>query len=512
MKDASKQRSSLFPPPVGWLPILVALAVVTVASVAAFVPQYGNRQIVGTSSSSNGTTDTGGGTDAGATPAPGSGQGHAVTSGGAAVAQQSQHAGSGPGGAGSSGDCAHGRNAGATDTGVTGSEIKIASTVVTTGIGSGFLGEAVQGMRAAINKVNQAGGICGRHVSLSTVNDGWEGPAGATAISNYINSGNVFALVGEPDSEGLQAATIAGTIDRASIPVVGTDGMLRSQYNDPWIWPVAASTVTNMHVVAQYAKQHGAHKVAIVYDNVYKFGQEGAGAFKAEVQRLAGSTLGMGSTCEQGFCGIDPGSSDYSTEVTSFNKFCTSSSSTGKCDIVVMLLEPQPMTKWMQNEQNCSCSWYGTLMGGEPLFDDNLANTCAQDCAGMVVWTGYKPDIQPFDSEPAVYTYAQSLKATCPSCDPHNEFTEGAYLGTQLFIAACQKVGASLTRAALQKTLNTETFDLGLSQPLHYGSALPHLANIQMAAFSDNATGSFNGWGYMRTGFISDPAPGQDLR
>jgi ABC-type branched-subunit amino acid transport system substrate-binding protein len=169
------------------------------------------------------------------------------------------------------------------------------------------------------------------------------------------------------------------------------------------------------------------------------------------------------------------------------------------------------METWMKDEENCNCTWYHTLMGGEPLFDDNLANTCAQSCAGMMVWTGYKPVIQPFDGEPAVYSYAQTLKATCPSCDPHNEFTEGAYLGTQLFLTACQRVGSNLTRDALRSELNSDTFDLGLSQPLHYGSNPTHLANTSMAAFADNATGTFNGWSYMRTGFLQDPAPGQDL-
>jgi ABC-type branched-subunit amino acid transport system substrate-binding protein len=367
-------------------------------------------------------------------------------------------------------------------------------------------------MKAAISRVNSAGGICGRTVLLDSVNDGWDGPTGSSDIAKFIGSGNVFALVGEPDSEGLDAAVRALSIDHAGIPVVGTDGMLRSQYNDPWVWPVAASTVTNMHIIAQYALQHGAKRVGIVFDDKYKFGLEGAGAFKAEVERLNHGTLGMGSDCSSGFCGVSPDSTDYSTSVQAFNRSCTAQSGHDKCDIVVMLLEPQPMETWMKDEENCSCTWYGTLMGGEPLFDDNLAGTCGQDCANMTVWTGYKPDVQPFDGETPVYTYAHDLASVCPSCDPHNEFTEGAYLGTELFIAACQKVGSNLTRLTLQQELNTDTFDLGLSQPLHYGAGLPHLANTQMAAFRDNASGTFNGWSYLSTGFVKDPHPGADLQ
>lgn len=500
---SSERERGVFPPRLSWLPIIVSVVVLSLASAVAMVPQYATHQVFGGPGGNagggiaNSTADQGSASAAGGpAPAGGSGRGSTAFRGGTTT--------------GSAGDCAKGNNAGATDVGVTAKSIHIATTDVTTGVGAGFLGQAVQGMKAALAQVNQAGGICGRQIVLDSINDGWDGPTGATDISNYINSGNVFALVGEPDSEGLDQAVSSGMIDRAKIPVVGTDGMLASQYNDPWIWPVAASTVTNMHIAAEYAvKRAGAKRVGIVFDSHYKFGKEGAAAFKAEVQRVAGSSLGMGDTCASGFCGVSPDATDYSTEVTGFNKACAGGT---RCDVVVMLLEPKPMQTWMKDEENCACTWYGTLMGGEPLFDDNLASNCGQNCAGMIVWTGYKPDIQPFDGESAVYTFAQGLHRVCPTCDPHNEFTEGAYLGTRLFIAACEKVGSNLTRAALRDVLNRETFDLGLSQPLHYGTGLPHLANTSMAAFSDNSGGTFNGWAYRSTGFLPDPAPGQDLR
>jgi len=505
MKQTETRRGGAFPPSVGWVPICVGLVAVTVASALAFIPQYATHQVLGVSSA-NGTNDGGSNANAGTTGTQGT-SGHAIVG-------NSGTGGSGPVGAvgGSTSDCAHGHNAGPTDVGVTATVIHIATTDVTTGIGSGFLGQAVNGMKAAIARKNQAGGVCGRRIALDSVNDGWDGPTGANDISKYIGSGNVFALVGEPDSEGLDAAVRAGSIDHAGIPVVGTDGMLRSQYTDPWVWPVAASTVTNVHIVAQYAVQHRAKRVGIVYDAKYKFGQEGAAAFKAEVQRLSGGTLGMGGDCSTGFCGVSPDATDYSTDVQAFNKACTPQSDHDKCDVVVMLLEPQPMGTWMKDEEPCNCTWYGTLMGGEPLFDDNLASTCGQDCANMTVWSGYKPDIQPFDGETPVYTFAHDLSSTCPSCDPHNEFTEGAYLGTELFIAACEKVGSNLTRAALRQELDTDTFDLGLSEPLHYGPGLPHLANTRMVAFQDNAAGSFNGWSYLSTGFVPDPDAGKDLQ
>ena len=502
---AKSSRSGAFPPPLGWIPVGIALLVVTAASVATFVPQYASHQVFGVAD--NGQTGGPGIADTNGQSGTEGKQGKTVLSGGSKGAGVKGNAQP----TGGTDDCVHGRNAGATDKGVTATSIHIATTDVTTGIGSGFLGQAVEAMRGAIDQQNRAGGICGRHITLDSINDNWDRVQGATDIGNYISSGNVFALVGEPDSEGLDAASSSGSIDRAGIPVVGTDGMLKSQYNDPWIWPVAASTVTNMHIAADYAyKQLKAHRVGIVFDSVYKFGKEGAAAYAAQVQRSAKSTLGMDISrgCAGGYCGVSPSSTDYSSQIHDFNQYCAGAN---KCDVVVMLLEPDPMLNWMSGEANCGCTWYSTLMGGEPLFDDVLASNCAASCSNMMVWTGYKPDIQPFDGETPIYTYARALHSVCNNCDPHNEFTEGAYLGTELFIAACQKVGPSLTRGALQQALDSGVFDLGMSTPLRYGTRLPHLANISMTAYRANVSGSFNGWSYLNTGFISDPAPGQDM-
>ncbi|HXA28691.1 MAG TPA: ABC transporter substrate-binding protein [Candidatus Angelobacter sp.] len=509
-------KRGLFPPRMGWVPLIVALAAVTVASIWAVSPQFSN-QIVG---AVNGQAGTG--------PAAGPTAGAVADGGPSAAAQVGGPAGVAGGQAGKVGpgqqnvaggaQCAAGKNGGSTGApGVSGTSINIASTIVTTGEGSGFLGEAVSGMQAAINEANNAGGVCGRRISLSTVNDDWNPTTGQTDIANFINQGNVFALVGEPDSEGLGAAIDSGAIGRAQIPVVGTDGMLKDQYNQQWVWPVAASTVSNMHIAAQYAVQKwNAKHVGIVFDTSYKFGKEGAAAFDQEMKRLTGSDINGyaqnadGNSCVQAYCGIQTnGQTDFSSAIHTLNSACN------PCDAVMMLLEPKPMETWMQADSpaNCGCTWYKHLAGGEPLFDDNLGSTCGGNCSAMTVFTGYHPAIQPFDAEKPVYTYAQSLRSVCPSCDAHNEFTEGAYLGTKLFIEACKQVGPNLTRDALRQVLNSATFDLGLTNPLRFGNN-QHLANTSMAGFADNAppNGSFNGWNYLATGFLNDPAPGQDMQ
>ncbi|MGI8609333.1 MAG: ABC transporter substrate-binding protein [Candidatus Dormibacteria bacterium] len=506
-------QSQAFPPGYGWVALTVAVVAALIMSAVAVVPNFGERVVAvnGPSGSANGgTSTTQGGPASGTTNGTTGTSGTSGTSGGAATSGGLAGGAATSGGlAGGSGpgspqgfQCAPGRNGGATDAGISATEIHVASTIVTSGPGAGFLGEAADGMQAAINQVNNAGGICGRRVTITTINDGWNGPTGAGYINNFIQSKQVFALVGEPDSEGLDAAKKNGSIDNAGIPVVGTDGMLKSQYQDSWIWPVAASTVTNMHIIAKHAHDNGAKKFGIVYDSLYKFGLEGAAAFKAEVGRVGGQAPGTG--CAQGFCGISPDQTDYSTSIQQFNSYCAA------CDAVVLLLEPQPAETWMRAEANvATSSWAKTLYGGEPLFDDQVGAACGDPCNHMIVWTGYKPAIQPFD-DGAVATYCQALRSVRPQDDCHNEFTEGAYIGTQLFIKAALLAGPNLTRANLKQALDTMTFQSGMASDMHWGSN--HLANLTMAAFGDNFSGSFNGWNYLQSGFLPDPAPGSDMQ
>jgi ABC-type branched-subunit amino acid transport system substrate-binding protein len=509
-----------FPPGAGWLPLTVAVAVVGVIAGLGFTPRFENKTVgvVGTTAGPNTTAlpgqptpDSGSQDNTGATDITGGG-GTSAHGGGPQAVQAGAI------------DCAHGRNGGNITGGVTKDTITIATTDVTSGVGKDFLGQATHGMQAAIDQINRAGGICGRHINLKPpVNDGWSRRDGQNDIEGFIHEGDVFALVGEPDSEGLAGAIESGDIDNARIPVVGTDGMLADQYEDPWVWPVAASTVSNMHIVVKYALDHGwaqnAKDFAIIYDTKYKFGSEGATAFDQEVKRLSsdhGDIPGYSTNggCQQQYCGISSEAGDYQSEKNQFNGVCEDPQThKPTCKVVVMLLEPGPAETWWKDESH-DTNWFGHLVGGEPLFDYSFASKCGGDCAGMVVWTGYRPVLQPFDSESAVAGYKNALLAECPSCDTQNEFTQGAYLGTQLFIAACQAVAAKnqpLTRDNLKAVLDTQTFDLHLSMPLHYGTSGTRIANTSMVAYSDNAAGSFNGWNYTLSDFVRDPHPGADF-
>lgn len=411
-------------------------------------------------------------------------------------------------------------NGGKTDVGIDSAKIRLASTEVRTGIGQSFLGSARYGMLAVVQKTNRQGGICGRQIELDLKDDGWDPNRGKQFLNNLILSNSYFALAVVPSSNGLDAASRAGDIDKASdpitgsrgIPVVGTDGMLNSQYTDPWIWPVAASTATTMRIVARDALERGksqysgrALRFGIVYDQNYPFGPEGAGAFVAQAQR-DGATVPQ--QCREA---LTAGQNSYGTQVKDFNDNCGEGKA-NQVDFVALLLEPQTAETWLRDDPFLGTTSQGHglgFAGPQPLFDQNFVNTCGQECNNMAVWTSFYPPIDPFVSQRPVQIFKADLCSIDSSCevDSLNAFTQGAYVGMLLMVEALKRTSPFLTRDRLRQTLDSMILDSGLTEPLAW-KAGNHYANVSMVAFRDTYSGGAASFQFVPNSQRVDPCRG----
>gem|GEM_PF-1785694 len=400
--------------------------------------------------------------------------------------------------------CSPGRNGGATDTGVTPEKIRLASTHVLSGQGSSFLGDSHIGIQAVVADVNSKGGICGRLLDLTLRDDGWDAALGASFIQNFLNDATgYFALPVVPSSEGLTQAIRGHYLDTAKVPVVGSDGMLKEQYQDPWVWPVATATVSTMRIMAEHAyTQLGAHRFGIVYDSRYKFGREGAKAFEDYVDTLPGAHV-------DAFVGIDPGQPSY-PDTESFNSAC---GPTRRCDYVAMLLEPGTALSGinsMGDDGDGRRLGFGSIGtgGAQPLFNATFARQCGQPCDGMLLWTGFNPPIGEKRNLPGVAKYVADVRAIDPGADVNNQFLEGAYLGMTVLAEALKRAGPDLTRDGLRRVMDSMTLSTDLASTLAWAPGR-HAANLGAQAFAvRTAAGSFSGFADAGTGFIRDPEPG----
>ena len=126
--------------------------------------------------------------------------------------------------------------------------------------------------------------------------DGWDAQRGAQYLRNFVQEG-VFAIPVCPSSEGCRVVIDSGDLDSTQTPMIGSDGMLVDQYTrpdgsaQPWVWPVAAATVSSARIMCHNAYQRGARNLSIVFDKNYRFGVEAAEAFNACARKLTGRTF-----------------------------------------------------------------------------------------------------------------------------------------------------------------------------------------------------------------------------
>jgi ABC-type branched-subunit amino acid transport system substrate-binding protein len=389
-------------------------------------------------------------------------------------------------------------NGGKTDRGVTANRISMATTVVASGIGSAFQGGMESGMEAVVRQVNSAGGICGRMLHIDYQDDGWVASTGAQYLRTYINGG-LFAIPVGASSEGLKVVIDSGDITSSETPVVGTDGLEIDQYMtqsgsaQPWVWPVATATVSSARIMVDEAYKRGARNFAVVYDKDYHFGREAATAFNAEVKRLTHADVKgyPSSSCTSRYCGISAGANSYGSEALTVKQ--------SGPDFIALFLEPQTAQTWMADPNtppaggNAAPTYgYG---GAQPLFTYQFENQCGAKCDQMIVWTGFKPVVEQYQSDPAVQEFVSSLRTVDPGADKYNQFTEGAYLGMKLLVEALRAVGPNLTRAALKQELDAINFASGITlQPALKYTTDTRFANLTMQGFVMQYKGSAGGW------------------
>jgi len=489
-----------FPPGSNWISTLAIVAIIALAAAFGTVPQF-RTQVIGIGGAPS-QAQQGAGPSAAGLPTSTAGS---TNNGPQSTGVASRDPIQAPSGL----QCAQGKNGGSTDRGVDAGHIYLASTVAETGVGAAFLGEARYGMLAVVSQVNRQGGICGRQLDLTVVDDGWSAQTGLNDIRNFINE-NYFALAVVPSSEGLNAAARApwgsGDIDSApdpvtgtkGIPVVGTDGMLISQYEDPWIWPVATSTISTAHLAVKSAYDAGARTFGIVWDKTYRFGTEGEAAFRGAISRLAGAKLSSD-------VGIEAGQQDYSSQVNQFNQGCH------PCDVTFMMLEPDTALAWIKSDQSSGHYVFGSKRteGPQPLFVSSFGQGCGQLCNNMWLWSGFEAPYPPFDSDAPVSGYVNAIRSVSASADTANQFTEGAYLGMNLLVDALRAISPYVTRARLKAQLDSMTFRNGLTKDLAWQSG-NHFADTSMLGFTIQYSGGFNGFQYQQTGWLRDPWSGLD--
>jgi ABC-type branched-subunit amino acid transport system substrate-binding protein len=263
---------------------------------------------------------------------------------------------------------------------------------------------------------------------------------------------------------------------------------------------VGTPAAAQARIMVEHAHRTGARTFAVVYADKRSGAVEAGAAFGKHVERLGGQLVTSVI--------LDPDKNSYAQEVNSFNSACSS----GRCDFVLLAMEPYTAKKWLQGG-----ALFGRLLTGgiSMMFSERFAQDCillrGEECNGMYLWHPFLPPIGDAASDPEVAAYVDAIRSVEPGVDVHAAYLQRTYVGTRLLVRAVQEVGARLTRTRLQQRLDAMTYESSLvGGPQDWGTSGPasRVANTWMRAYTIRAEGgSFAGFAKAQD-WLRDPLPG----
>ena len=314
------------------------------------------------------------------------------------------------------------------------------------------LGEGMRlGIQAAFAEVNRGGGVHGRRLRLTTLDDRYEPVEAIANTRRLIKEEKVFGLIGMVGTPTSKAAEPIAT--RAGVPYLGAftgAEFLRDVEKRPTVINVRASYYQETEeMVERLTGDLGLSRIGILYQDD-SYGRAGLAGVRQALDRR-GMRLAVEATYPR------------NTEAV---KTAVLDLRVGLPDAVIIVGAYQPVAtfiKWCRqldfNPVFVNISFVGSSA---------LANALGPDGKGVVV-TQVVPF--PHDSRvPIVTEYHEALRAVAPQAAAGFVSLEG-YLAGRVAIEALRRTGAELTRQGFISSLQKAgAIDLG-GFNLRYGES-----------------------------------------
>ena len=324
--------------------------------------------------------------------------------------------------------------------GVTADTIVLGQAAVLEGPASA-LGLGMQkGLNAAFDEINAKGGVHGRKIKLTSVNDGYEPDRAIAATKKLIEDDKVFALVGPVGTPTSAAAQPIATASK--VPFIGAftgAGFLRNVKLDNVVNVRASYDAETEAWVKHLTEDLKVSKIAIFYQDD-AFGRAGLSGFKKAMDKRK-MDIAAEATYERNTVAV---------------KSALLTLKHAEPEAVVIVGAYKPVAEFIKLSKKT---------GFNPVFvnisfvgANALAAELGPDGKGVIV-----SQVVPFPGDTSlgvVADYHKALKAADPKAEPEFVSLEG-YLVGRLVIAALDKAGKDVTREALLKVMKDGKFDIG---------------------------------------------------
>lgn len=304
-----------------------------------------------------------------------------------------------------------------------------------------------QGILAAFEQANHAGGITGRQLELESLDDGYEPEKTIEATRKLIDERDIFALVGAVGTPTSQAGQPIATA--AKVPFIGPftgAQFLREPYNR-YVVNVRASYFQETEAwIAHLTKDLGFTKIAILYQDD-AFGLAGLEGVQRALAKRDLSLVGSGS-------------------------FKRNTIAVKSAFLDIMKAEPEAVVTVAPYKPVAAFIKLARMLNKNAVFvaisfvgADSLAQDLGGEGAGVVV-----SQVVPFPwdtSLPLVTSYQKAMAATDGKTKSGFVSLEGYIVGC-LVIDALKRVKDRPTREAFLDAVNAAPFDFG-GLVLNYG-------------------------------------------
>lgn len=329
----------------------------------------------------------------------------------------------------------------ASNEGVTETEIRFAQVAALEGPAAALGNGMRQGIAAAFEEQNVKGGIYGRSLSLTSLDDGYEPDRSVSHVKSIIERNAHLGLIGSVGTPTTKATQPVAS--QANFPFIGPftgAGFLRDASHGN-IFNVRATYAAETEAwIKHLVDVNGVKNIAILYQDD-GFGRVGLAGVNAALEKRGMSLVAEGT---------------YTRNTTAV-KSALLNIRKAKPDAVVMVGAYKPIAEFIRLSRKLKFN--PTFVNISFVGSKALAQELGPLGEGVIV-----SQVVPFPwdtSLPIVASYQRALAAIDPDAEPGFVSLEGYIVG-RLAIEALSKAGEDLSRASYLKALSQLTnLDLG---------------------------------------------------
>jgi branched-chain amino acid transport system substrate-binding protein len=336
-------------------------------------------------------------------------------------------------------------NGGATDVGITATEIKIGGSFFNGGFLDKYSRSVEEAASAYFNLINDNGGIFGRKIKFVTCDT--QGTADGTqqCIRRLVEQDKVFVMGPGLD---FNMDTVTGYVAQKRIPWVGTAGLYDAEWDSPWIFPTQLRGGAVGNLMTTFVAKT-LHKQRIAVSQL----RNGAGPACTKQIRAVSAKLGLTVT-------YVAENNDTESDLTD-RVIATRNTNP---DVVVFCNDPVNNIKFQQS---------ASRLGWKPIFiqgfgtADDVPQAIGSSAEGMYGFTPYDHyDVQ----TKAMLDYRRVTSFYYPNTFPFS-YSVAAWSGAQAVVQALTKAGPHLTRTGfLDAVRGMKSFDVGLGLSFDFSS------------------------------------------